>query len=272
MTILHNVFCKLRGKEIEIQKELRRRRSNPSGNSTPVFIVGCGRSGTSMLLMQLSKSWQVEHFNENHPAAFDNWRLREPSIVHRLIQDTYAPIVLFKPILNTSQTRELLSSFPKSKIVFCFRHYDDVINSSLKKFGRENRIGHVRSWISDDFAEFSFASPPEQTKIFIQSRWCPSLNPESGAALYWLFYNRLYFDLKLFEDERVKLIQYEKLVTNPVAVFTSLCQFLGLEFEFHIVEGIFASSVRRDDPPDIDPGIRADCEELWRRLCRHATL
>ncbi|HZD56300.1 MAG TPA: sulfotransferase domain-containing protein [Anaerolineales bacterium] len=272
MANFQTIVGKLKVTDIEVRKELRRRWHNPSRTSTPVFIVGCGRSGTSMLLKQLGKSWKVEYFNENHPEAFDNWRLKDLGSIDMLIRATSAPIVIFKPILNTSQANDFLSFYPSAKILFCFRHYDDVINSSIKKFGLENRIGHVRSWIFNDFAEFSFAPPPNETKSLISSRWRPSLSPESGAALYWLFYNRLYFDLGLSGDNRVRLVQYEKVVANPAEGFASVCEFLGMGLETSMLEGIFSSSVRRDNPPDIDPAIRMDCEALWQRLCTPVTL
>lgn len=253
-----------------VQVAMLRRIYNPRRESRPAFLVGCGRSGTTMLVRQLARSWQVELYNEDHPAAFDNFRLRELQVIEELIERSNAPLVLFKPILSTTQSRALLERFPEARIVFAFRHFGDVVSSSLKKFGRENRIGHVRRWMEDDFAEFAVAPPPEQTKTLIRSLWQPFLTPESGAALYWLFYNQLYYDLDLDKDSRVLLVRYESMVAEPRKQFAALAHFLGLHFEERFAEGVFSSSVRQQTPATIDNRISAVCRNLYERLSAHS--
>ncbi len=250
----------------QFRKSVWRQIHNPQHRTRPVFLVGCGRSGTSMLVRQLDKSWQVEVYHEDNPAAFKQYRLREFGVLDVLVERSKAPAAVFKPILSTTQTPLLLAHFPDIRIVFPFRHYNDVINSSLKKFGVENRINHIRSWMADDFGEFAVAPPPEATKAMVRRLWRPDLNPESGAALYWLFYNQLFYDLGLDNDDRAFLIRYETLVTEPRSQFVALSQFLGLKFEERMIAGIFASSVGRDDAPAIDPTIQAACEALYQRL------
>jgi hypothetical protein len=238
----------------------------PTAVSRPVFLIGCGRSGTSMLVWQLDQSWQVNLYNEDHPAAFDNFRLRDLTVIDQLIAQSRAPITVFKPILDTVQTPKLIERYANGRFVFAFRNYSDVVNSSLKKFGVNNRIGHVTRWINDDFSEFSVAPPPEKTKEFIRQRWQPNLTPEEGAALYWLFYNRLYFDLNLNQSDKALLICYETLVQQPEQEFQRLCQFLDISFEQRMADGIFASSIGRDPAPNIRDSIRVDCENLYAQL------
>jgi hypothetical protein len=223
-----------------------------------------------MLVRHLSRSFQLELYNEDNPEAFEKWRLREFSEVRKLVEQSYARVVLFKPILDTYRSNLLLTEFPESRLVFAFRHFDDVINSSLKRFGVLNRLNHVRSWIEDDFAEFAALSPPEDLKAYIRARWRPEHNPQTGAALYWLFQNLLYFHLNLDTNERVRLGCYEAVVTNPEPELRSLTEFLGFQYEPKISEGIFSSSINRNPEPEIDMAIRADCEELWRDLYQRA--
>src|SRR5690606_18939230 len=166
---------------------------NPSGHSTPLFLVGCGRSGTTMLLRHLGRSWQVEAYNENQPEAFERWRLRDLPTIAGLISDSPAPVVAFKPILNTPQTHQFLDEFPEARLIFIFRHFDDVINSSMKKFGKANRLTHVREWMAGDFDEFKVA-PPAVTKATVEAHWRPDMGNASGAALYWLLCDRLHLD------------------------------------------------------------------------------
>lgn len=253
--------------EIELRKKIWQRLKNPRKITKPAFVVGSGRSGTSMLIFQLAKSWEIDLYNENHPKAFRNWRLRNLSEIEGLVEQSSARITLFKPILNTPQTPDLLVKFPDSKILFAFRHYHDVINSSIKKFGLLNRLDHVRKWIEEDFSEFSHYPPPETTKEAICSLWLPELGYEDGAALYWLFYNRLFLDLNLDQEERVLLVKYEAVVSQPEAEFKRICEFLELSFESKMIEGIHASSIHRDSIPTLDSRIENACNLVWLNLC-----
>jgi hypothetical protein len=239
---------------------------------TPVFLVGCGRSGTSMVVWQLERLWQVTLYNEDHPLAFDNWRLRDLDTIERLVRESPSPLIVFKPILNTHQSCQFLERFPNGRVIFAFRHYKDVIPSSIKKFGADSRIRHVDDWMRTDFAEFASVPPPAKTKEAIRSLYNPPLNPETGEALYWLFYNRLYFDLGLDADPRVYLQQYEATVIEPVEQLRRLCAFLEIPFQPWMVQGIFRSSVKRDRELPIDQQVRAACDVLYERLCEAAEI
>ena len=265
---LHGIKSKVNNLQQEVRKRMWQQWENPMRHTRPAFLVGCGRSGTSMLVYHLGKSWRVDLYNENNPAAFQNFRLRDLSVIEDLVQRSFARVALFKPILNTTETLALLDRFPDARVIFTFRHYSDVINSSIKKFGVMNRIGHVKAWIEEDFGEFTAYPPPEETKIYIRSNWTAGMSPESGAALYWLFYNRLYFDQQLDQNERVLLVGYESLVSKPEREFRRICQFLDIEFDPRFIEGVFASSVKHAMPANIAPVIQKECDELWIRLCK----
>ena len=267
MNTIHEALDKVLSNGVRLQRNILRRWHNRTGYSVPAFLVGCNRSGTSMLVFQLSRTWQVRLYNEWDPAAFENWRLRDLSVIEGLVKSSHAPITLFKPICDTYRTHVLLSRFPTAKVLFAFRHYDDVVNASLE--GRHwDRT--VTGWVSTDFAEFSTMPAPEETRQFISSRWTPSLNRASGAALYWAFRNRLFFDLHLDQREDVRAVKYEAVVFEPRKELESLCEFLGIQFHRRMAEGIFSSDVKGNPPPAIDEQIRADCEDLWQRLCDQA--
>src|SRR5688500_17650022 len=60
-----------------VRRSLWRRWHNPRAVSMSVFLIGCGRSGTNMVTRRLARSWQVDFYNEDHPAAFENYLLRD---------------------------------------------------------------------------------------------------------------------------------------------------------------------------------------------------
>jgi hypothetical protein len=128
----------------------------------------------------------------------------------------------------------------------------------------------VNGWVRKDFDEFTALRPPIETQELIRDLWRPDLRPEEGAALYWIFQNRLFFDLGLGKTNKARLVCYEAVVSNPVAEFRGLCEFLGVRFEPGMAGGIFDSSVQKDPEPNLDDRIQAECERLWQRLSKHA--
>ena len=279
---LRTTLNNLKKNEAEFRKHIWQRLKNPRGHTTPAFLVGNVRSGTSMIVYHLAKSWQVNLYNEDHPAAFLYWRLRDFSVIDELLEKSYAPVTLFKPILDTYKTPNLLEKYPNAKVLFSFRHYHDVINSTRKRF--YNKYGlytpskkvpdhdtrdPLTLWVANDFAEFSQAPIPDETKRIIKDMWHPALGIDSNIALRWLFINRLYFDLNLYQDPRVKIIHYETIVAEPEKEFQSLFQFLGLKYEPHVIEGVFSTSVGKNAPPNIAPEIREQCEALLQQLLQY---
>ncbi len=121
--------------------------------------------------------------------------------------------------------------------------------------------------MANDFEEFAVAPPPEKAKAFIRERWNPDFNDETGAALYWLFYNRLFFDMGLIDDDRILLTWYQLMVTEPEKQFRIITDFLGIQYEEALAADIFSSSLGRSESPAIDESIRADCEVLMEELC-----
>jgi hypothetical protein len=250
------------------RKEALRRWSNPEKKSTPVFLLGCGRSGTNMLSRSLGKSFQVELFNEDHPVAFERWRIRDFATIAELSASGYAQVKLYKPILDTHLARGYLSYFQNGKIIFIFRHFPDVINSSIKHFGRDNWLGRVTSWIENDFAEFAGAPLPPATRKYVEARWHKDLSAESANALYWLLYNRLYFDLDLDQNQNVMLVKYENVVARPDLELQKLCNFLEIKYSSNMIARIFSTSIKRSQSPLIEPSILSACDDLWRKLCQ----
>ena len=240
--------------------------ARPRRRSRPVFVVGSGRCGSTMIAEQLWESWAVTRFDGNHAAAYDQWRLKDLDTIDRLVRASWAPVTLFKPMLDAYRARTVLERFPDARVVFVFRTLDDVIRSSLRRFGRANRVNHVRSWMRDDFGEFGAAPPPPETRAAVRRHWSNDASPEDGVALYWLFYNRLFYDLRLDREPRARLVQYERVVDDPRVELFSLATFLQIRFDERMLGGIRRDSVGTVLPYVLPPALRDDCEVLTERL------
>ena len=150
-----------------------------------------------MLVFHLTRSWCIQLYNEDNEAAFQQWFLRDFQTIDQLVENSNASIVLLKPIKDTYQIQNFQAHYSNSKVLFSFRHFDDVIKSSIKRFYIDfgQKIGKtvaeitppVDRWMIDDFAEYQAAPPPEKTKALIRGLWHEGLNLESKIALHWLF-------------------------------------------------------------------------------------
>ncbi len=246
-------------------KDLGHRACFQKGHATPVFLTGCGRSGTNFLVGQLSRLWKIKLYNEMNPEAFQQWRLRDLSEVEKLVQKSCAPVVLFKPLNDTYRMSELLARFTNAKIIFQFRHYNDVVNSIIRgPFGTRKPL--IKGWIETDFEEFSLYPPDQSTKTMIKSLYHDELNDESGSAIYWLLQNQFLLDQNLLHNPMVMLVQYESLIKAPQKTFGQVCEFINIRNAKKELKGVKSSSIHKHHKPDIVPEILSECESLWGKL------
>ena len=78
--------------------------------------------------------------------------------------------------------------------------------------------------------------------------------------MFWYFRNILFFEQGFEANENVLAIRYESLVTDPQVQFARMFEFLGIAYTPRLTRKVFASSIRRNLVPDIDPEIRSLCE------------
>lgn len=235
----------------------------PAEQTHPVFLVGSGRSGTDIVAHSLSRCWEVEMINEDNPKAFENWRLRDLDSVEQVIRASRAPVIAFKPIVETLHAGRFIDRFPGSKAIFLVRHPYDAINSMARFFG-ERHVDTVKAWVATDFAEQSTA--PEGLRAFIRSKCTSNLSIPDAAALYWLLYNDSYRFLRLHHNPAVLLVGYEQLVQNPEATTRALASFVGLKWSEGMMANIYDRSVRKHHKPALDTEIEARCLQTWAYL------
>ena len=72
----------------------QRRNLSSDLSRVAIFVCGCQRSGTNMLLDIAQQSPHTWIYNEGDRAAFDNFRLRESPRIERLIAKSPGPTVL----------------------------------------------------------------------------------------------------------------------------------------------------------------------------------
>jgi hypothetical protein len=243
-------------------------RDRPAGG-TAVFLVGLQRSGTNMLVRGLEQAPEFEVYNESHRAAFRRFRLRPDPVLRRLIDGSRHPYVLFKPLCDSHRTADLLDGLGvrlRPRALWAYRSVDGRARSAVAKFGDANlrMLRELAGGGGRDRWEAQRLSP-ESLELVRGFDW-DRLGPLDAAALFWCLRNRLFFELGLAERPDVLLVSYDAMVADPEAEMARICAFLDLPASGRLVAHVERRGGRRPGPVDLDPRIRAHCEELTARL------
>lgn len=231
------------------------------------FVFGCQRSGTKMLMRVLDKSPATRIFHENHASAFRDFQLRSDRTVRALVRMNPAPCQIFKPICDSQRADELLARFSDAHAIWLYRHYDDVANSAVEKWGGHQRevVAAVASGAVEGWGWRTERVPAPVVEA-IRAVYRPDLGDEEGALLFWYMRNALYFELGLHREPRARLVKYEDLARRPEDTFPPLFAHLGVPFSAESIAGVHADSVGRRQPPRASEAIRALCADLLARM------
>jgi len=241
-----------------------------SKEKTIALIVGCQRSGTTMLSGIFEKDWEIKNYSEKSILSKnDPKRLRLDPLpqVLAIMQKTNAPVVALKPLVESQNTTKLLDFFENSKAIWVFRNYKDVASSNLKKFGRENGINNLRPLVSNEANNWRSNNVSEKTRELAKKIFSEDMKQEDAAALFWYCRNILFFEQNLQSNEKVLLCKYEDLVTKPKKIMEGIYSFLGLQKPSEkIVLGIHAGSISKGKDVKLSPEVEELCENLYEKI------
>lgn len=244
----------------------RRRYGVEPGTARAVFLAGVQRSGTNMVVRGLEKAPEAEVHSENDRQVFHRYQLRGDDVVAATIARSRHRLVLFKPLCDSHRTGDLLDAAPGSAALWAYRNVDDRVRSAVAKFGDVNRRVLTDIAAGRGLERWQAARLSPESLQLIGDLDPARLSPESAAALFWLVRNRLVIELGLAGREDLKLVSYDRLVREPEAVMRGVAEFLGLEFTSGLCAHIDQRSVAAKRPLELDPRIRAECDELSAQL------
>ncbi len=245
-----------------------------------VFVLGCQRSGTTMLEKLLGRHDGVTVYGEGDRRAMRVeafYRFREEDAIRKLIACARTPLVVFKPLNDSQHADRLRELHSDTKMIWIYRHYSDTINSMIRKWGEnQKRIVHwirdhasgerLRSWDGENWESiFAERVSPESLRM-VRELAGDDISYEDGAGLVWTLRNQIYFDLRLDQDPDVLLVKYEDLVSSPEAGLAGIFRFIGLDGHGDYVGEIAASSVGKEPPPVLAPRIEELCRGMLERL------
>lgn len=248
------------------------RRHHPiaPGSAVPVYLLGVQRSGTNMLARGFAGIPEFQIYNENHKAAFAEFRLRPLETVAGLVEQCRHPWVLFKPLCDSHRAIDLLElgTGAPGRVLWMHRQVDDRARSALAKFGDANKKALARIAAGDVAGLWQAEGLSPENRSLIESFDFDQMSPASAAALFWYVRNSLFFELGLDRRADALAVSYDHLIRAPDRVIREVCEFLGLGWRPQMTAHIEPRGPGQAPPLDIDPAIRSRCDALQAELNR----
>jgi hypothetical protein len=242
-----------------------------NGQKTLVFILGCQRSGTSMTYWIFERDLRVKIYREaselSSQDAVERIRLNPLPAVQETVAKDRVPIVVMKPLVESQRANDLLEYFPGSKIVWLYRHYQDVASSNLKAFGKDQGIEDLRPIVLQEPRNWRSERVSQETRETIRHYFSEHMKPYDAAALFWYARNQLFFDPGLDHSPRVMMCRYEELVRRPSDMMQRLYGFIGLPYPGDkIIKDVHPQSIGKGRQSRLSARVEALCETMLERL------
>lgn len=159
----------------------------------PIFIVGCGHSGTTLIAAMLDSHPRIMTFpGESNAFLMRKWRSSAPRILGafaRKVRDAGRSRLCEKTPRHILHLAKIFDMFPEARVIYMMRDGRDVALSIAK---RTNSIDEgVSRWLGDNEQGLSVAA----------------------------------------HHQGVHLLKYEDLVENPQAALERVCAFIGESFD-----------------------------------------
>lgn len=254
------------------RKRIRQFTKYHSGEAKDVlFIVGCQRSGTSMIHHLFRLDWDAVTYDEWSPLSTlsgkEPLRWRPLDEVKPRIMADRAPFVVCKPLVESQNLTDLLDAFPGSKAIWMYRDYRDVVSSSLKYFGGDVGHGDLEPILGADASDWRAEKLAEEDRSRIGELYRDDLPGHDAAALFWYARNSLFFSNGFSTDPRVVPCRYGDLVTRPGPVMEAAYMFLGRPYPGdRIVADVFGGSKGKGGHVTLMPAIEETCQTMLQRL------
>lgn len=235
------------------------------GARIPVLVFGEQRSGTNMLIECFDACPTAEVFNETDEGAFDAYELRDLDVIRRLVRDSTASHVVFKPTADGNRAGEILAGLPGARAVWIYRAYEDAVNSALEKWHQHNE--YLRLVLEEPIAARwrAWNLTPADLDL-LRRHYLRRVSDESARALIWYLRNTFYFRCGFHERDDVLLLNYEHLVREPQRYLRLAFEHCGLAFRDRYHDDVKTTSIGRLERPPVDAEIAALCDELKARL------
>jgi len=271
-----NPFIRFRSMGYAIWKELYQLKNIKGPDIKSVlFVIGCQRSGTSLMTRIFHKDWNAKVYFESSSLSLqigeEKLRLKPLPVIKQVIERERFPLIVLKPLVEAQNAAKLLGAFPNSRAVWMYRHYKDVANSNLRKFGLDNGIKDLRYIVENQAQNWRVEHVPDRIRQIVLTHFSETMNPYDAAALFWYVRNALFFELGLYSHPNIMLVKYDELISHPKETMLKIYDFISRPYAGdNVLKIINSSSIGKGQQILLSEEVESLCEQLWNRLeCIH---
>jgi hypothetical protein len=235
-----------------------------------LLIFGCQRSGTTMLQQTfLDRSWRVLILEEHDRRLVgprpgpEETTWQEYSTVMGRIRRLPFEVVAAKPLVESASATALMDAAGAVKAVWMIRRYREVAQSNVNRFGTDNPYRDLQPICSRDATDWRYTGVTEEAWETVTSLLNRRLTPFDAAALFWWTRNQLYFDQRLWEDDRIRILRYERACNQPDEVIRSLSDHIGLALPVDSIAPRVRALPSPAETTELDPEVDRLCRKLW---------
>lgn len=238
--------------------------------STPIFIAGMQRSGTTLLMNIMHLSPDIDVYDEaKSSTVFRDFCIRGLPVLERSIQRSKFDFAAYKVLCDSHRVLELLEQFPRAKLVWAFREPSDNADSRLRKFRHATRAIRLvcekksgGGWFADGISTAVSDS--------LSSLDHKNLSEFDYCCLAWWARNMLFFEQKLDRSSNVILLNYERLARSPAESLSDIFDWIGCPWSGEYSRFVHSRSVKKPDLQQRHPEVASLCDELYGRMLAHA--
>lgn len=234
-----------------------------------MFIVGCQRSGTTLLSSIFERDLRTSVYREQSRLSSRDpdrqLRLNPLDEVAADLEADPARIIVLKPLVESQNVPELLDHFDGSRAVWLYRRHTDVAASYVRRW-HDRSIKDLRSIVRhrDDWRNERVSS---EVRDIVRTHFSERMAPHDASALFWFSRNRHFIERALHSDERVTLCRYEALVGQPQEEIARLYDFIDVPLPATaLTEGVHTHSVQRGSSVNLSEPLGVLCADLLERL------
>jgi hypothetical protein len=254
-------------------KPLRRRfaRREQAAEKTVLLILGCQRSGTTLVQNILQRDLRSKVYGEFSKLSSGDRefhiRLNPLDSVRETIEADRADLIVLKPLVESQNAGKLLEALENAKVLWMYRDYRDTAVSSINEFGRNAGVNDLTGIIENRDGDWRAEGLSDELREIVSANFSPEMDPHDAAALFWFVRNNWFFELNLDTNARVMICSYENLVAAPATAVKKLYDFIGHTFPGeNILPPIHQRSAGRGGGLELSEDIERLCSDLLERL------
>lgn len=172
-------------------------------------------------------------------------------------------VVAAKPLVESASATALMDAAGAVKAVWMLRHYPGVARSNVSRFGTDNPYRDLQPIRSRDALDWRYRGASEETWETVTALLNRRLTPFDAAALFWWTRNQLYFDQHLREDDRIRILRYERACNQPDQVIRSLSDHIGVALPLGSIAPRVRAQPFHPETGELDPDVERLCSKLW---------